>query len=75
MVLRVSEKTSTLHVGIIVLENYVLMIPTVLVPYIIAAPGFVESDVPFVILIRNAAQVKRAAVSIFIIKVTALNLV
>ena len=59
----------------IVLVNYVLIIPTVLVPYIIAVLGFVRSDVPIVIMIPNAARVKCVVVSIFIIKVTALNLV
>ena len=40
-----------------------------------AAPGLVNSNVPMVIMIRNAAQVKCVAVSIFIMKVTALNVV
>ena len=52
-----------------------LTIPTVLVSHNTAAPGFVTSNVPFVIMIANAAQVKCVVVYIFIIKVTALNLV
>ena len=52
-----------------------LTVPTVPVSHSIAAPGFVKSDVPFVIMIANAAQVKCVVVYIFIIKVTALNLV
>ena len=40
-----------------------------------AALGFVNSNVPTVIMIPNADQVKCVAVSIFIMKVTALNLV
>ena len=75
MVLRASEKTLTLHVRNIVLVNYVLTVPTVLVSHNIAAPGFVKSDVPFVIMIANAAQVKCVVVYIFIIMVSALNLV
>ena len=75
MVLRASEKTLTLHVRNIVLVNYVLTIPTVLVSHNTAAPGFVKSDVPIVIMIANAAQAKCVAVYIFTIKATALNLV
>ena len=75
MVLRASEKTLTLHVRSTVLVNYVLMISTVLVPYMIAVPGFVKSDVLIVIMIPNAAQVRCVVVSIFLMKVTALNLV
>ena len=75
MVLRALEKTSTVHVRNIVLVNYVLMIPTVAVAHNIAAPGFVKSDVPFVIMKANAAQVKFVVVYIFIMKVTALNFV
>ena len=52
-----------------------LIILTVLVPHNIAALAFVKSDVPFVIMIPNAAWVKCVAVSICIVKVTALNLV
>ena len=59
----------------IVLPNYVLIIPTVLVSHNVAALGFVKPDVRFVIMIANAAQVKCVVVYIFIIKVTALNLV
>ena len=51
------------------------MIPTVLVPYIIAVLGFVKSDVPIVVMIANAAQVKCVVVYVFLIKVTAQNLV
>ena len=61
--------------NIVVLVDYVLTIPTALVSHNIAAPGFVKSDVPFVIMIANAAQVKCVAVSIFIKQVIALNLV
>ena len=75
MVLQASDKTLTLHVRNIVLVNYVLTIPTVLVSHNTAAPGFVTSNVPFVIMIANAAQVKCVAVYIFTIKSTALNLV
>ena len=75
MVLRESEKSSTLHVRSTVPVNYVLMIPTVLVPHNIAVPGFVKSDVPFVIMIPNAAWVKCVADSILTVKVIALNLV
>ena len=75
MVLPAPQKTLTLHVRNIVLVNYVLTIPTVLVPTNIAVPGFVKSVVPFVIMIANAAQVKCVVVYIFTIKATALNLV
>ena len=75
MVLQASEKTFTPHVRNIVQVNYVLIIPTVLVPHNIAVPAFVNSDVPFVILIPNADQMKCVADSIFLMKVTALNLV
>ena len=61
--------------NIAVLVGYVLTIPTVLVSFIIAVLGFVKSDVPVVIMIANAAQAKSVAVYIFIMKVTALNLV
>ena len=60
--------------NIAVLVGYVLTISTVLVPYKIAGPGFVKSDVPIVIMIANAAQAKSVAVYIFIMKVIALNL-
>ena len=75
MVLQASDKTLTLHVRNIVLVNYVLTIPTVLVSNNTGAPGYVTSNVPFVIMIANAAQVKCVAVYIFTIKSTALNLV
>ena len=47
-----------------------LTIPTVLVSHNTAAPGFVTSNVPFVIMIANAARVKCVAVYIFTIKST-----
>ena len=75
MVHQVSEKTLTLHVGNIALVNYVLIITIVLVSHNTAAPGFANSDVPFVIMIANAARMKCVVVSIFILKVTVLNLV
>ena len=59
----------------VALVNYVLMMTIVLVPHDTAVPGFVSSDVPIVIMTPNAAQVKCVAVSICIIKVSALNLV
>ena len=76
MVLGASEKTLSLHVrNIAVLVGYVLIIPTVLVPYMIAVAGFVKLGVPFVIMIPNAAQVKSVAASILTVMVIALNLV